>query len=111
MRIVFPPVETDLFSFVHRTYQESHPDGQQFNIGQGNAHVSRNHQSLVKDAVQNIEQIRGSGDSRYSFHDWHSRVRENQKLLFRRVMLIGKHAQSQRQSPFLLGGRVRKSSN
>jgi hypothetical protein len=68
MGIVLPPVEPYFFRLIDRAHQQPDSDGQQFDVRQGNTHITRDHQSLVENPIQDIDQIRGSRDCRHSIH-------------------------------------------
>jgi hypothetical protein len=69
---MLPPVQADLFGFVHRADQQTDPDRQQLNIREGDADVTGDDQSFIEDAVQDIDQIRSArmgGDAIHSFQE------------------------------------------
>jgi uncharacterized protein YajQ (UPF0234 family) len=56
MAIVFPPVETNLLRLVDRTNHQADADRQQLDFGERHFDIARNHESLVEDAVENVDQ-------------------------------------------------------
>ena len=44
---MLPPVQADLFGFIHGTDQKANADGEQFDIGQRHADIAGDHQALV----------------------------------------------------------------
>lgn len=68
IRIMLPPIETDLFGLVYRTDQQANSDGQQLDIGQRDTDVSRDYQALIQYPIQDVDQVRCSRDCRDSFH-------------------------------------------
>ena len=68
--IELPPVQADLFGLIYRTNQETDAHGQQLDVSERYANVSRNHEPLVEDAIQDVNQIGVAGNSRYAFHPW-----------------------------------------
>src|SRR5262245_41995753 len=56
MAIVFPPVETNLLRLVDGTNHQSDADRQQLDLGERHFDIARNHESLVEDAVENVDQ-------------------------------------------------------
>jgi hypothetical protein len=54
MRVVFPPIQPNLLGFIYRANQKPDANGEQFHIRQRDPYVSRDNQSFVKNAVQNI---------------------------------------------------------
>jgi hypothetical protein len=83
VRIVLPPIEAYFFGLIDRAHQQPNSDGQQFDIRQRNTHVARDHQSLVENAIQNIDQIRSSRNCRQSIHDVLSFCENVAKTTFR----------------------------
>jgi hypothetical protein len=68
VRIILPPIEPYFFSLIDGTHQQPDSDSQQFDVCQRDTHVARDHQSLVENTIQNIDQIRSSRNCRHSIH-------------------------------------------
>src|SRR5207248_8265003 len=66
--IVFPPVHPDLLGFVYRAHQQTDSDREQLNIRQRNAHVARDYEYFIENAIQDIYQIRSSRGCWHPFH-------------------------------------------
>src|SRR3989442_11578191 len=58
-RVVPPPVESDLLGLVDRAHQESDADREQLDVRERHADVARDHEALVQDAVEEIDERRG----------------------------------------------------
>src|SRR5207245_4052811 len=69
MRIVLPPVQPDLLCLIHRTNQQPNPNREQFYVSQRNANVPSNHQAFIQNAIQDVQQVGGSGYARQTFHN------------------------------------------
>jgi hypothetical protein len=67
---VLPPIHANLLSLIDRANQQANAYCEQLYIRQRNANVARDHQTFVKDAVKNVQQISSAGNSRYSFHSF-----------------------------------------
>ena len=66
--IEFPPVHSDLLSFVDGADQQTNADRQQLDIREGDADVAGDDQPFIENAVQNIDQIGVAGYGREAFH-------------------------------------------
>ena len=58
--IVFPPIETDLLSFVDRTDEQPDPNGQQLDLGERYLDVAGDDEALVQDPVEDVDQPGGA---------------------------------------------------
>ena len=58
--VVSPPVEPDLLSFVQGAHEEPNPDRQQLDLSQRHFDIAGYHQSLVENAIQNVDKPRGT---------------------------------------------------
>src|SRR5437773_8037507 len=70
--IVPPPVESDLLSLVDRAHQQSDADREQLDVRERHAHVTRDHEALVQDAVEELDERGGllrPGRHRAHAHD------------------------------------------
>ena len=65
---MLPPVQTDLLGLIHGTHQQAYPDRQQLHVGESNADIARDDQSLVEDTVKNIDQVRVARGDRDAIH-------------------------------------------
>src|ERR1043165_9914928 len=60
MMIELPPIEPDLLRLVNRADEQSNADGQELALRQRHLDVAGDHEPLVEDAVEDIDQTRGS---------------------------------------------------
>src|SRR5712691_5953155 len=65
--VELPPVEADLFRLVDRTDEQSDPNCQELDFGQRHFDVARHHQSLVENAIENVDE---TGGSSMSLSEW-----------------------------------------
>lgn len=83
IRIVLPPVQSNRFRFIHRAHQQANANCQQLNIRQRNPDVPSDHQAFVKDSIQDIQQIRCSGNRWDSLHDYFGKRHRRDRLGWR----------------------------
>ena len=56
--IVFPPIETDLLRLVDRADQQADSNREKLDLSQRNLDIASNHQTLVQDPVENVDEPR-----------------------------------------------------
>ena len=61
MPIVPPPVEANLLGLVDRAHHQADADGQQLDFGDRNLDVAGDHQPLVEDAIENVDEPARAG--------------------------------------------------
>src|SRR5262249_51413050 len=54
--VVAPPVEADLLRLVDGADDEADPEGEEVDLGQGNADIARDQQSLVEDPIEDVDE-------------------------------------------------------
>src|SRR5438309_2018230 len=54
--VVFPPVQADLLRLVDRADDQPDTDGEELHLGKRHFDVARDHQSLVQDAVEDVDE-------------------------------------------------------
>ena len=59
-RIGLPPIESDLLCLVDRADEKPNLDGEELDIGEVDLDVSNHHQSLVENAVENVDETIGA---------------------------------------------------
>src|SRR6185436_3580669 len=59
MRVGAPPVHADLLGLVDRAHDEADTDGEELDLGQGDADVPGDQEPLVEDAVQDVHEPGG----------------------------------------------------
>ena len=55
--VVAPPVQSDLLGFIDRAHQEPNSDREKLDVGQRNADVACDHQPLVENAIEDVNQV------------------------------------------------------
>src|SRR5205807_352219 len=70
VRVIFPPVQSDLLRLIYGANQQPYTNGEQFHIRERNPHVAGDHQSFIENPVENIDKVSCSRDTRHSFHIW-----------------------------------------
>jgi len=84
---MLPPVQPDLLGLIDGADQQTDPDGQQLDIRESDTNITRNDQSFIEDAVENVDQIRVARDGGDAIHNF----QETTRTLPRKT---GNHAQS-----------------
>ena len=67
--VILPPIETYGLSFINGTDEQTDSDREQFHVRKGNANVTRDHESFVKNPIQYVQQVCCSGNRRNSLHN------------------------------------------
>src|SRR6185436_13188179 len=65
VRVLAPPIQPDLLRLVDGADQEPDPDGEELDLGQRDADVSGDHETLVEHAVEDVDQTCGAAVARF----------------------------------------------
>src|SRR5215207_10507681 len=65
VRVLAPPIQPDLLRLVDGTDEEPDADGEELDLGERNADVAGDHEALVEDAVQNVDQTLRAAVARF----------------------------------------------
>src|SRR5437867_10156900 len=79
--VVLPPVEADLLRLVDGAHDQTNPDGEQFDFGEGNLDVAGHDQALVENPVEDVDEPTGAAVRELEIRCSHSGGRSSPALI------------------------------